>query len=120
MDRDPKDTSSGMQPTIALKFPVMDVKFNETLFPAQEATTSWASMNDLPISESDNESDTSGLEIVIPAQTSPRPPSPGQSASRSQSQTQTHINPPIVPPVVPLGTQPSRSGHPPAQPEPQP
>ena len=32
-----------------------DVKFDETLFPAKEATTSQASMNDLPISESDNE-----------------------------------------------------------------
>ena len=114
MDRDPKDTSSGMQPTIALKFPVMDVKFNETLFPAKEVTNSRASMNDPPISESDNESDTSGLEIVIPAQSSPRPPNPGQSALRSRSQTQTHLNPPIVPPAVPPGAQPSGSGLPPA------
>ena len=92
-----------------------DVKFNETLFPAKEVTNSRASMNDPPISESDNESDTSGLEIVIPAQPSPRPPSPGQSALRpSGSQMQTHLNPPIAPPVVPPGAQPSRSGHPPA------
>ena len=42
-----------------------DVKFNETLFPAKEATKSWASENEPPISESDNESDTSGLELVI-------------------------------------------------------
>ena len=48
-----------------------DVKFNETLFPAKEATKSQASMNGLPISESDNESDTSGLELVIPAHSSP-------------------------------------------------
>ena len=53
-----------------------DVKFNETLFPAKEATKSQASTNDLPISESDNESDQSGLELVTPAQPSPRPPSP--------------------------------------------
>ena len=92
-----------------------DVKFNETQFPAQEATNSQASENDLPISESDNKSDTSGLEIVIPTQSPPRPPSPGQSASRPQgSQSQTHPNPPIAPPVVPLGVQPSRSGHSPA------
>ena len=98
-----------------------DVKFNETLFPVKEVTKSWASENDLPISESDNESDTSGLELVIPAQPSPRPPSPGQSASRpSGSQMQTHLNPPIAPPAVPPGAQPSRSGPPPAQPEPQP
>ena len=91
-----------------------DVKFNETLFPVQEVTKSQASMNDPPISESDNESDTSGLEIVIPDQSSPRPPSPGQPASRSRSQSQTHQNPPIAPPVVPQGMQPFRSGCPPA------
>ena len=71
-----------------------DVKFNKTLFPVQEATKGWASQNDPPISESDNESDNLGLELVIPTQSSPRPPSPGQSASRpSESQakpTQTH------------------------------
>ena len=95
-----------------------DVKFDETLFPAKEATTSQASMNDPPISESDNESDTSGLELVIPAQTSPRPPSLGLSASRpTRSQKQTHLNPPFAPPVVPLGAQPSGSDQPPAQPE---
>ena len=47
-----------------------DVKFNETLFPAKEATTSQASTNDLPISTSENKSDGSGLELVIPAQPS--------------------------------------------------
>ena len=95
-----------------------DVKFNESLFPEKEATTSWASENDPPISESDNESDGSGLELVIPAHSSPRPPSPGQSASRpSRSQSQTHPNPPIAPPVVPQDAQPSRSGQPPARPE---
>ena len=48
-----------------------DVKFKKTLFPAKEAksTKSYqASLNDLPISESDNESDNLGLELVIPAQ----------------------------------------------------
>ena len=98
-----------------------DVKFNETLFPAKEANNNWASENDLPISESGNESDTSGLELVIPAQSSPRPPSPGQSALRtSGSQMQTHPNPPIAPPVVPQGAQPSGSGQLSTQSEPQP
>ena len=97
-----------------------DVKFNETQFPAKEAFPIWASVNDPPISESDNESDNSGLELVIPATAPPRPPSPGHSTLRSRSQTQTHPNPPIAPPVVPPSTQPSRSGHPPAPPEPQP
>ena len=61
-----------------------DVKFNETPFPVQEANKNQASTNDLPISESDNESDELGLELVTPAQSPPRPPSPGQSASGSQ------------------------------------
>ena len=95
-----------------------DVKFNETLFPAKEATTSWASENDPPISMSDNESDELGLELVIPAQPSPSPPSPGQSALRpSRCQSQTHPNPPIAPPAVPQDVQPSGSGQPPARPE---
>ena len=51
-----------------------DAKFDETLFPVKEATKSQASQNDLPISESDNESDNSGLDLVIPAHSSPRPP----------------------------------------------
>ena len=92
-----------------------DVKFNETLFPAQEATKNQASKNDPPISESDSDSDQSGLELVIPAQPSPRPPSPGQS---TPPKTQTHPNPPIAPPVVPQGAQPSGSGKQPANPEP--
>ena len=94
-----------------------DVKFNETLFPAKEANKNRASVNDPSISESDDESDESGLELVIPAQTSPRPPSPGQSASGSQNPLViTHPNPPIAPPVVQPGSQPSGSGALPAAP----
>ena len=94
-----------------------DVKFNETQFPAKEATKSQASTNDLPISESDNKSDKLGLELVIPAHSSPRPPSPGQSASGSQNPSvKTHPNPPIAPPAVQSGLQPSGSGPPPAGP----
>ena len=48
-----------------------DVKFDETLFPAKEAMKSWTSLDDPPISTSDNESEQSGLEIVIPTQSSP-------------------------------------------------
>ena len=94
-----------------------DVKVEETLFPTKEVKSTksnQAPLSDLPISESDNRSDNSGLELVIPAQP-PRPPSPGLSALRSQKQT--HLNPPIAP-VVPLGMQPSRSGQGPAIPEP--
>ena len=96
-----------------------DVKFDETLFPANEVTTSQASMNDPPISDSDNESHTSGLELVIPAQLSPWLPSSGLSASRPmRSQKQTHPNPPIAPPAVPHSAQSARSGQGPAIPEP--
>ena len=91
-----------------------DVKFNETLFPAQESKKIRASLNDLPISESDSESDQSGLELVIPAQPPPWPPSPGQSTPKKQ----THLNPPIALPAVPQGAQPSGSGQIPAIPEP--
>ena len=69
-----------------------DVKFDETLFPAKEANKNWTSMNDPPISTSDNESEKLGLELVIPTKSSPQPPSPGQSA--------THPQPPITPPVA--------------------
>ena len=97
-----------------------DVKFDETLFPAKEATTSQASTNDLPISESDNKSDTLGLELVIPAQPSPKPPSPGLSTLRpTGSQKQSHLNPPIAPPAVQPGVQPSRSGQIPVPQKPQ-
>ena len=66
-----------------------DVKFDETLFPVKEVLKSQTSLNDPPISHSDNESEKSGLEIVIPTPPSPRLPSPGQSA--------THPQPPNVP-----------------------
>ena len=100
-----------------------DVKFEETLFPAKEAKlkiSNLVPLSDQPISESDNESDNSGLDLVIPAQPPTRPPSPDQSASRQtvqEPQTQTHLNPPIAPPWVPTGEQPSRSGQEPAMPE---
>ena len=94
-----------------------DVKFNETRFPAKEVTKNQASTNDLPISESDNDSDQSGLELVIPAHSPPRPYNPGQSASGSQNPLAiTHLNPPIAPPAVQSGLQPSGSGPPPAGP----
>ena len=97
-----------------------DVKFEETLFPAKEVKSTklnQAPQSDLPISESDNESDTLGLELVIPAQPPSRPPSPGLSASRQKPQKQSPPNPPIAPPVVPQGAQPSGSGQGPAIPK---
>ena len=91
-----------------------DMIYDETLFPAKEATNNWTSMNDLPISTSDKESDKSGLELVIPTQSSPRPPSPGQSA--------THPLPPIAPLVAGPSSQHSIPSEQPAHsgpPEPQ-
>ena len=101
-----------------------DVKFKETLFPAKEVKLTQlnqASQNDPPISESDNKSDNSGLDLVTLAQPPTRPPSPGQFASRQTAQKpqkKTHPKPPIAPPVVPQGAQPSGSGQGPAMPEP--
>ena len=86
------------------------MKFNETLFPVKEANKNQASSHDPPISESDSDSDRSGLELVIPAQPPPRPPSPGQFTLKKQTQ----LNPPIAPPAVPQGAQPSGSGQQPA------
>ena len=86
-----------------------DVKFKETLLPVKEEKLTMSNQvpsSNPPISEYDNESDHLGLELVIPDQPSPRPPSPGQSAWRQtaqKAQTQTHPNPPIAPPVVPTG-----------------
>ena len=95
-----------------------DAKFNETLLPVKEVIKNWTSKDDWPISESDNESDESGLELVIPAPSPPWPLSPGQSALRpTGSQSQTHPNPPIAPPAVLPGAQPSGSGQPPVRPE---
>ena len=70
-----------------------DVKFDETLFPAKEVTKSRTSLNDLPISQSDNESDKLGLNLVIPTQPSQRPPIPGQSATPSQPPSQPVAGP---------------------------
>ena len=76
-----------------------------------------ASVNDSAISESDNESDKSGLELVIPAHSSSWPPSPGQSASRpSGPHLQADLNPLIAPPVVPQGAQPFTASQQPARP----
>ena len=61
-----------------------DVKFKETLFPAKEtklAQPTLAPLSNHQFPESDNESDSLGLDLVNLAQPPNRPPSPGQSAS---------------------------------------
>ena len=90
-----------------------DVKFDETLFPVKEALKSWTSINDLPIFMSDNESEQSGLELVIPTPSAPQPSSPGQSATHPQ---------PLITPVAGPSSQPSIPSDLPAHsevPEPQ-
>ena len=91
------------------------MKFEETLFPAKEAKltkSNRALLNDPPISESDNESDNLGLELVIPAQPPTIPPTPHHTALRPPSPptpqaprrphtplpgTDTASSPPVVP-----------------------
>ena len=60
-----------------------DVKFKETQFPVKETIltqSDLAPLRDHQLSESDNESDSLGLDLVKLAQPPTRPPSPGQSA----------------------------------------
>ena len=60
-----------------------DVKFEETVFPAKEtklAQPALVPLSNHQFSESDNESDSLGLDLVDLAQPPNRPPSPGQSA----------------------------------------
>ena len=60
-----------------------DVKFEETLFPVQKtqlAKPTMAPSSNHQFPESDNESDSLGLDLVNLAQPPYRPPSPGQSA----------------------------------------
>ena len=60
-----------------------DVKFKETQFPAKESKLTQsipAPLSDCQIPESDNESDSSGLDLVNLAHPPTRPPSPGLPA----------------------------------------
>ena len=86
------------------------MKFDETLFPAKEATKSQTSLNDLPISHSDNESETSGAELVIPPQSPKRPPIPGRSATPTQPPSQLVAGPSSQPSM--LSEQPAHSSIP--------
>ena len=81
-----------------------DVKFEETQFPAKESKLTQptpAPLGDRQIPESDNESDSLGLDLVNPAHPPARPPIPGQTA--------------VEPPSPPLPRAP-RGSHTPLQP----
>ena len=65
-----------------------------------------ASLSDHQIPESDNESDSSGLDLVNLAQPPTRPPSPGQSALGQPaipSQSAGPQSSPLAPPQDPQG-----------------
>ena len=83
-----------------------DVKFEETQIPVKESKLTQsnpAPLSDRQIPESDNESDSLGLDLVNLAQPPTRPPSPGLPASgSSQSQSATPPSPPL--PQVPRGS----------------
>ena len=87
-----------------------DVKFEETQFPAKESNTIksvLAPRSNRHIPESDNESDSSGLDLSNLAQPPTRPPSPGLPASGSTlkgSHSTRHLSPPIAPPWAPRGS----------------
>ena len=85
-----------------------DVKFKETQFPAKElklAQLILVPFSDHQIPESDNESDSSGLDLVSLAQPPTRPPSPGLPALGSMgSQNAGPLSPPIAPPQAPRGS----------------
>ena len=83
-----------------------DVKFKETQFPAEEtklAQPTLAPLSNHHIPESDNESDSSGLDLVNLAQPPTRPPSPGQSAS-GQLALLSQSAAPLTPPQAPRGS----------------
>ena len=87
-----------------------DVKFKETQFPAKELKSTKsipAPVRNCQLPESDNESDSLGLDLVNLAQPPTRLPSPGLPASGStpqESQSARPISPPIAPPQAPRGS----------------
>ena len=68
-----------------------------------QAQPDLAPLSDRQIPESDNESDSLGLDLVKLAQPPTRPPSPGQSAPRLPAMPP---QPPAVPSPVPWHTTP--------------
>ena len=80
------------------------MKFKETQFPVKETKLAQPTMtpsSDHQIPESDNESDSLGLDLVNLAQPPTRPPSPGLSTSGQTailSQSAGPQSSPLVPP----------------------
>ena len=86
------------------------MKFEETLFPAKELKSAkpvLAPLSDHQIPESDNESNSLGLDLVNLAQPLTRRHSPGLPASGSsaqRSQSARPPSPPLAPPRAPQGS----------------
>ena len=81
-----------------------DVKFEETRFPVKESKLTQsipAPLSDRKIPESDNESDSSGLDLVNLANP-PQPLIPNQTALGSSSQSTRPPSPPL--PRAPRGS----------------
>ena len=77
-----------------------DVKFKETCFPVKESKLAQpilAPSSDHQMHESDNESDSSGLDLVNLAQPPTRPPSPDLPASGQPAQPSQSARPPSPP-----------------------
>ena len=80
------------------------MKFEETQFPVKETKLTQpalAPLSDHQIPESDNESDSLGLDLVTLAQPPNRPPSPGLPAlgqTVTLSQSARPLSPPLAPP----------------------
>ena len=75
-----------------------DGKFAETRFPVKESNltqSNLAPLSDRQIPESDNESGSSGLDLVNLAQPPTWPPLPGQTASGQSSQSARPPSPPF-------------------------
>ena len=75
-----------------------DVKFVETQFPAKESKLTQSilvPLSDHQLSESDNESDSSGLDLVNLTQPPTWPPIPGQTASGPSSHSVRPLSPPL-------------------------
>ena len=88
-----------------------DVKFKETQFPVKELKLTQsipAPLSDRQIPESDNESDSSGLDLVNLAQPPTMPPNPGVPALGPIPQGSQGVRP-LSPPIAP--PQPLRRSH---------
>ena len=85
-----------------------DVKFEETQFPTKEMNLTQSTLvplSDHQFPESDNEYDSSGLDLVNLAQPPTKPPSPGLSALGPPASSSQSARPPSPPCPTPGSTR---------------